>query len=175
MSKRSFQQRLRKSQLSRRLSALLGLANIGVPGGGWIRATREALGMSGRQLARRMGVSPPTLAQFEAGEAAGSITLRTLTRAAEALDCNLVYAFLPRKGSLDAAIQGQAERRARTLVERVSHSMALEDQGVDESFTEDQIDRLAADLVRDARRDLWESDSEDRVPTGGNTANTGGS
>src|SRR5476651_904839 len=97
-----------------------------VPPKGWIRAIRDALGMSGVQLAKRLKVSPQTVEAMEKSEAAGTIQLNTLKRAAEAMDCTLVYALVPRT-SLENTIKSRARQIATTALARVSHTMKLED------------------------------------------------
>ena len=67
------------------------------PARGWIKAVREALGMTTAQLAKRIGVKQPSVVAIEQSEAKGTIELATLRRVAEALDCTLVYAFVPNK------------------------------------------------------------------------------
>jgi predicted DNA-binding mobile mystery protein A len=122
---------------------------------GWVRAIRDALGMSTRQLASRMGVSQPTVVQLEQSEVNGRIQLATLRRAAEALDCDLVYALVPRNGSLEQTVLAQASGRARALVRAVDRSMELEDQAVtDPDETEAAVNRVALQLV--ASRRLWD-------------------
>src|SRR5476651_2232187 len=96
------------------------------PPKGWIRAIRDALGMSGVQLGKRLKVSPQTVDAMEKSEAAGTIQLNTLKRAAEAMDCTLVYAFVPRT-SLENTIKSRARQIATTALARVSHTMKLED------------------------------------------------
>ena len=64
-----------------------------------IRAAREAAGMSMAELARRAGVSQPTVANWELREQDGRITLATLERAADALGADLSYAIELRKKS----------------------------------------------------------------------------
>src|SRR5262245_27532719 len=66
------------------------------PPRGWVRAIRDALGMSSRQLANRMGQSQPAVTKLERSEASGGARLDSLRRAADALDCDLVYALVPR-------------------------------------------------------------------------------
>jgi predicted DNA-binding mobile mystery protein A len=63
---------------------------------GWIRYLRDALHMSGFQLAQRLGVRQPTAARLEQKEREGTITVRALRRVAHALGCELVYALIPR-------------------------------------------------------------------------------
>jgi transcriptional regulator with XRE-family HTH domain len=62
-----------------------------------IRALREAAGWSMAELARRAGVSQPTVANWEKRERDGRITIATLRRAAAALDADLSYAMQVRQ------------------------------------------------------------------------------
>jgi len=118
---------------------------------------REALGMNGRQLAERMGIARSHLSQIEEAEVRGAASLKTLQRAAEALGCELVYAFVPRGGkTLEELIHQRAREVAKRVVERVATNMALEAQSVDRDFRKREADRIAADLVRTMRKDLWE-------------------
>jgi len=64
---------------SRRSSVILR------PPKGWVKAIREALGMSTEQLATRTGVTKPRVYEIEKAEVSGSITLNSLKRAAHAL------------------------------------------------------------------------------------------
>ncbi len=122
---------------------------------GWVRAVRDALGMSTRQLASRMGVAQPTLVQLEQSEANGTIQLATLRRAADALDCDLVYALVPRGGSLEQSVMAHARRRAGALVRAVDRSMELEDQAVtDPDEINASVDRIALQLAGSRR--LWD-------------------
>lgn len=66
------------------------------PPHGWISTLREAMGLTLADLALRLKVTPPAVRSFEIAEAEDRITLRSLRRTAEALDCDLVYAFVPR-------------------------------------------------------------------------------
>ncbi|MGO6762544.1 helix-turn-helix domain-containing protein, partial [Rhizobium ruizarguesonis] len=69
-----------------RLRALHPIDRFRAPPKGWVRALRDALGMTGAQLGTRIGVRPQTVEAIEKSEAAGTIQLNTLRRAAEALD-----------------------------------------------------------------------------------------
>jgi len=124
------------------------------PPKGWIRAIRDALGMTAEQLGDRIGIRQQSLAELERSEARGTIQLRTLRRAAEALDCQLVYALVPRD-----SLQKRVERRAIEVAMRqlafAAHSMKLEDQEIRNEDREEQIE----DYIREAlsERDLWGS------------------
>jgi predicted DNA-binding mobile mystery protein A len=68
--------------------------------------------MTQAQLAKRLRISQPATIQLERSEGRGAITLATLERAARALDCQLVYALVPRK-SLESMAAERAEEVAR--------------------------------------------------------------
>jgi predicted DNA-binding mobile mystery protein A len=102
------------------------------PPRGWIRAIREATGTTMRELAERLGKVPSQVASFEKSEAEYRITLGSLREAAEALGCDLVYAFVPKNdtGSVHDLVAQRARAEASENVRAVAHSMALEDQAV---------------------------------------------
>src|SRR6187402_1584857 len=100
-------QDLARKHLDRRLSGLKPVSDWARPPRGWIRAIRDAVGMTAEQLATRIGVSQPRVMAIEKAEARGSLTLQSLTRAAEALDCTLVYALVPNE-SLDVMVRKRA-------------------------------------------------------------------
>jgi predicted DNA-binding mobile mystery protein A len=112
--------------------------------------------MNGRQLAERMGISPPSLVRIEKAEITGRTTLRTLERAADAMDCDLVYAFAPRGTTLEALVWERARAVAKKTVDDVAANMLLEDQSVDDSFRKSEADRIAAELVRSMSREIWD-------------------
>jgi predicted DNA-binding mobile mystery protein A len=98
--------------------------------------------MSTSDLARRLGVSQVAVVKLEASERAGRVGLDTLTRAAAALDCDLVYALVPRT-SLEAHVRSQAERVVTAHLQGVVNSMQLEGQRVSDEAQRDTY----ADLV----------------------------
>ena len=122
------------------------------PHGGWIRAIREALGMSGAELGRRLNVSAQAVSAMEASERSGSIRLETLERAADALECDVVYALVPRR-SLQNTVEAQAMRKAREYLAPIAHHGRLEDQAVTSAELEDEVEELASRFI--GRRGLW--------------------
>lgn len=124
------------------------------PTGGWIRAVRQALGMTTRQLAKSVGVTQPAVADAERTEAKGDITLKTLRRYAAALECELVYALVPFK-SLEETVETRAERIARDQVARVRHSMRLEQQGTSDELLDHEVEELKRKLLEGRRSRLW--------------------
>lgn len=142
-------------QLDKRLAALRPLTESIRPARGWIRAIRETLGMTTRQLGKRMGVSQPRIVMLEKSEVEGSITLDSLERAAQALGCRVVYALVPEKPLTDTITQRAAEIAGRQLG-TVEQTMRLEDQGVYDRARQDEArDRLAQELLRRPAR-LWD-------------------
>jgi predicted DNA-binding mobile mystery protein A len=108
--------------------------------------------MSSKQLASRVSLRSQTIDDWEKAETNGSIQLKTLRRAADALDCSLVYALVP-KTSLENAVRSRARKIAIRDLKRVAHTMRLEDQGTDDSDLEAQIDEYIRDTLKD--RDIW--------------------
>jgi predicted DNA-binding mobile mystery protein A len=141
-----------RQALDRRLSLLQPEARFAPPPKGWIRALREALGMSGVQLAARLGVRPQSVEALEKSEAGGTIQLETLHRVAAALDCTLVYALVP-KTSLEESVRRRARKRAMGDLARVDHTMKLEAQEVDEAGEEARIEDYIRNVLKD--RDVW--------------------
>jgi predicted DNA-binding mobile mystery protein A len=142
-----------RQRLDAKFAAYRPIERFAPPPKGWIRAIRDALGMSLRQLGDRIGQSPQAVSSLEESEANGTIALNTLKRAAEALDCVVVYAVVP-KTSLTEMVDKRAREIALQALGRVSHSMALEDQQVDRDF-EARVQRYIASAITE--RNLWDS------------------
>ena len=130
-----------RSQLDERFRKLGPARRYAPPVRGWIKAIREALGMSTAQLARRLRIKQPSLVQLEQSEAKGTIELRTLRRVAAALDCTLVYALVPNK-PLEAMVRDRARAFGRSRREYVEHSMLLENQKVRAKDIDARLDEI---------------------------------
>jgi len=130
-----------RAHLDQRLSDFGPVARYHPPVRGWIRAIREALGMTAEQLARRLGVKQPSIVQLEQSEVKGSIELATLRRVAAALDCTLVYAFVPKK-TLEETVRARARNFIRHRRAPVEHTMLLEDQKVQGKAEEARLDEV---------------------------------
>jgi predicted DNA-binding mobile mystery protein A len=143
-----------RQQLDKTLASLKA-ANIQVPVKGWIRAIREALGMSGKQLAQRLGVSQPRIPRLEQDELTGSVTLKSMQQVAEALDCTFVYALIPRT-SLEDTVRSQARMVAQGRIERVAHSMLLEAQSLSAEEQQATLKATIDELVREMPKELWD-------------------
>ena len=75
-----------RQRLDQRMAAFKPESGFTVPPKGWIRAIRDALGMTRGQLGARLGVKPQSIADLEQSEALGTIRLESLRRVAEALE-----------------------------------------------------------------------------------------
>jgi predicted DNA-binding mobile mystery protein A len=141
-----------RQNLEARFEDMRPVARFRPPVRGWIKAIREALGMSSAQLAKRLKIKQPTVVAMEQSELKGTIQLATLRRVAEAMNCTLVYALVPNE-PLETIVRDQARKVARGRLQSVEHSMLLEDQGVPAKDVEARIDALARDMNQ---RALWD-------------------
>ena len=127
------------------------------PGRGWVRAIREALGMTTTQLGSKLGVSQSRVVAMEGAEHTGSLTIKNLERAANALDCELVYALVPRR-SLQVMVEERVKQKAISSIAAISHSMMLEDQTVGDEATAVQLEQLIQKMMQSARSNIWEEE-----------------
>jgi len=125
-----------------------------VPARGWLRAIRDALGMTTRQMAKRLDVAPSRINALEKAELQGAASLKTLREAAEALDCALVYAIVP-KLPLEALVRARATSRVETELARLDHSMRLENQALTADDLAGERSRMIAALEQKPGR-LWD-------------------
>jgi predicted DNA-binding mobile mystery protein A len=140
-----------RRSLDRTLAPLLKLPRRRPPRG-WVRAIRDALGMTAEQLGDRIGVTQSTVQRLEISEAADTIQLNSLRRLAEGLGCELVYVLVPRE-TLSATYDAAARDVARRELARVSHSMALEDQAVDDAGDEERLRQFIVEELDP--REIW--------------------
>jgi predicted DNA-binding mobile mystery protein A len=136
---------LRRRQIQQDMAGLQALRDSHRPPGGWLRTIRQSLKLTLPELAKKLGITKSTLIGFELREAADSITLATLRRVAEAMDCKLVYAIVPKTGTLDDIVEKKARDKATTLVRAVDTTMSLEDQSVGRS--EERIKEVAKRIL----------------------------
>jgi predicted DNA-binding mobile mystery protein A len=124
------------------------------PLNGWIRAIRYALGMSGRQLAERLGISKNSVSAIEKREQDGSVTIRMMRRVGEAMDCTFFYGFLP-NGSFEEIVRRRAEDVARERNERINQTMRLEGQELAKEEAHRIWRKEVENLIDETPRSLW--------------------
>lgn len=113
--------------------------------------------MTARQLAARMRVAPSRIPAIEQAEVSGATTLRTLRHAAAAMDCALVYAFVPVR-SLDDIVRARATQKAQEDVSRLDHTMRLENQALLTSDLRAERERTIDRIVSGSLRGLWDDE-----------------
>ena len=145
---------LRLEQVQASVVAYSDLTNRRPPPRGWLKAIRESLGLSERQQADRLGITGSTLHKSESAEAEERITLRQLRKLADGLDCELVYALVPRK-PLTQVVEDRARSIALQEVSGVAHTMSLEDQRPATDRLRKQVEQRTAELLRGRWSDLW--------------------
>jgi predicted DNA-binding mobile mystery protein A len=124
------------------------------PPEGWLKSVRKALGMSGKELAIRLGVTKSRVSRAEQDETTGSVTLKTMQNMAEAMDCRFVYAVIP-KQEVEKMIREQALAKARRQVQKVSVQMALEAQSLSEMQLALETERLAVEMMEKMPTNFW--------------------
>lgn len=139
-----------KNAQKRRKSLLKALSAMQVRPG-WIKYTRSVLGMTLKELALRAGLALPTIAQAERRESEGKITIETLRKFADAMECELVYAFVP-KDDITELLRKKAMEKARLTILKADTHMSLEDQKVTEEL-QFRIEMLAEKLLEKGK--VW--------------------
>lgn len=147
--------RLAAQQYRAIADAAAPLARVAMPGDGWVATVRKALGMSGADLARRLGVTRARVSQAERAEREGGITLKAMEDFAAAMGCRFVYAIVPAEGRIADVVAAQARRKAEALVARASTHMALERQALPEKKNKAEVERIARALMEDPPPGFW--------------------
>ena len=147
--------KLAREQLDETLKQLRPLKTLTVPGKGWVRAIRDALGMTGRQLAARLGVNKQRVARIEQDEKLGRVKINTLRNVAEAMDCIFIHGFVPRD-SLEQTVRNRAEAVAKKRMARSDQTMRLEKQELADAEKEKVLNALIEDIVNTMPKSLWD-------------------
>jgi len=142
---------LAMTQIERRLDSLREIKGKSIVPNGWIKFIRKAMGLSSTDLARLSNLSPRTVTQAERREVEGKVSISTLKKMAEAMECDLVYSFVPRKSVRDT-IKSKAKEKAIKRLEEAGLHMKLEDQNAENNI-QDQIEVLAQKFIDSG--DVW--------------------
>jgi predicted DNA-binding mobile mystery protein A len=148
--------KIRIEQVDRFLKRINVLKSTEYPKNGWIKYIRNAIGMTALQLAKRMKVSRRRITKIEEDELQDALTIKTLKAIANAMDCQFVYAILP-KTTIKQTIEEQAKKIALQHMAEVSHHMNLEKQGVlDKKILELQLEALVKQYIDKTPKHLWD-------------------
>lgn len=151
----TFTSQLRRRQLDQVLGALRTIQPSLTPRGGWIRELRKAIGMTGAQLAKRLHVTAAAITQMEKGEQAGTITLASLRKCADAMDSELVYVLMPRT-ALTKMVDERIRAYAQDRIASVARTMNLEAQATSDEYSYEQLTHLIAKFQEHPPRDMWD-------------------
>ena len=146
--------KLIREQLDASLQRFSPLLDITTPSKGWIRAIRDALGMTARQLSERLGVTQQSVARIEKEETSGSVTIKNMRRIADSLDCVFVYGFVPRT-SLADTIGRQAKEVVIRRLSKASQTMILENQALSREENQRVVSDLVEELIHTVPSNLW--------------------
>lgn len=141
-------------QVTEKLKPWSSVAKQPRPPSGWIRTIRQALGMTTTQLAKRLGVHQSRVVHIEKAEPRDAITMSSLRKAAHAMECELVYAIVPRT-SLQDIIQQQAHKIAKQMLARVDQNMLLEKQELTPEQKAEQLKDLIEELLKGDPKIIW--------------------
>ena len=131
---------------------ILKMAVIERPKQGWLKTIREFLGMTTTQLAKKIDVSQPRVINMEKNEQ--NIKISTMERIADALNCDFVYALVPRE-NIDDIIYNQAKKKALKIMNKVNKNMGLENQLAE---SEDTLEDLIKELSDNNIARIWDED-----------------
>ena len=147
---------LQIQQLNTKMLAYASLQKVAPPPTGWIKAIRNAIGMSMLQLGNRLSITKQSVQDIERREKDGSITIKALREAARALDMQLVYGFVPNDGSLVLLIERKAKELATQIVMRTNNTMKLEDQENTKQRIEKAIQERTTIIKTEMPKTLWD-------------------
>ena len=148
--------KLIREQLEKTLDKFKVVKDVNPPVKGWIRAIRDALGMSARQLAARIGVSQQSVSRIEKDELSGSVTIKTMRKTAEALDCVFVYGFVPRQ-TLSDTFKSQAILYTKNQLGRVAQTMSLEAQSLPPEENMRMFENMPPEIILKPPANLWDA------------------
>jgi len=149
------QTNLAREQLDETLKQFAPLKTVVPPRKGWVRTIRDALGMTGRQLAMRLNANRQRVSRIEQDEKLGKITIKTLRGVAEALGCEFVCGFVPRQ-TLEETVRNQARYIAKKRMPRSDQMMRLEKQELSEDEREKAMERMITDITNTMPKSLWD-------------------
>lgn len=147
---------LQIQQLNTKMLAYTSLQKVAPPPIGWVKAIRNAIGMSMLQLGNRLCITKQSVQDMERREKDGSITIKALREAARALDMQLIYGFVPNDGSLELLIDRKAKELATLIVMRTNNTMKLEDQENTKQRIEKAIQERTITIKDEMPKTLWD-------------------
>lgn len=147
---------LQLQQLNHKMLAYSSLKKVTIPADGWIKAIRNATGMSMQQLGNKLKITKQGVLDMEKREKEGAITIKSLREIAFAMDMQVVYGFAPNDGSLNKLIEKRALQLATKIVRRTANTMKLEGQSNSKKRLQAAIKERAAEIKSQMPKVLWD-------------------
>ena len=132
------------------------MEELNSPHEGWVRTIRKSLGMSLRQLGRRMGITPQSVNEIEEREMRGSISIRVLQQFGNAMDMKFVYGFVPREKSLEAMIDKRVREVADSILYKASRQLDAGGMDVDPDLFLKAFAAKTKELKANIPSNLWD-------------------
>lgn len=144
------------TQLDQKLKPFAAAKNSILPHKGWIHTIRTSLNMTMEQLGNKLGITKQGVKKIEENEAKGTTSINTLKQVANALDMQLIYGFIPKKGTVQELVAQKAEKLATKIVLRTHKNMQLENQAIQDKKIKQAITNLKEELIRELNKSLWD-------------------
>jgi predicted DNA-binding mobile mystery protein A len=146
--------KLMREQLDKRLSFLKSFASFEASRQGWVKTIREALGMSAKELGKRVGLDQSRVSRLENAEKAGDLKLSSLHKIAKGLKMRFVYGFVP-ENSLEEMVQAQARAIAVKRMKRLHDTMSLEKQELSGDEQQKALKDMIEKILVEQPKDFW--------------------
>ncbi len=143
-----------RQQLDGKLEKFKSLPSF-YPETGWIKMIREALGMSTKQLGKKVGIDQSRISRLENAEIESDLKLSSLKKIAEGLNMRLVYAIVP-EGSLEQMMIEQARKIALKRMAKVNQTMRLEEQELSDDQKKEALKDLTQKILIEEPKDFWD-------------------
>jgi transcriptional regulator with XRE-family HTH domain len=121
-----------------------------------LKMLREALGMTQRQLAKRVGLKQNAIAMFEKDSHA-DFQLSTLIKLAKGLHAEVIVNIVPME-NLNTLVARRAQAVGRKLMKVSRGSTAIELQLPGEKHNKHELKKLVAKILENHKGVLWEED-----------------
>ncbi len=145
--------KLMREQLDGKLEKLKSLSSLNMEKG-WIKVIREALGMSAKQLGKKVGIDQSRISRLENAEIENDLKLSSLKKIAEGLNMKFVYGFVP-ETSLEDMVREQAKKIAMKRMAKVNLTMRLEEQELSDDQKQKTLDDLIQKIMFEEPKDFW--------------------
>jgi predicted DNA-binding mobile mystery protein A len=149
-------QKLILDQTDSKIKSFNTVKKMIIPSSGWVHAIRLSLGMSLKQLGKRMSITAQSIKEIEEREKAGTISINVLRQFGKSLNMKFIYGFVPEKESMSEMVKQRALEIAKEIVLRTSVNMSLEEQKNSEKRLRKAIKEKALEIQQEMPKYLWD-------------------